>query len=84
MCFLHDLGYSVRYCDLDGIWSYTDISYCSNGEYDLLEQQVHYHRRHLHHCRRHYYRHRNRHNHHRRGRHDYHHHHRRRSRHHHQ
>ncbi|XP_022293316.1 adhesion G protein-coupled receptor B1-like isoform X2 [Crassostrea virginica] len=33
-------GYSVRYCDLDAIWSYTDISYCSNGEYDLLEQQL--------------------------------------------
>lgn len=33
-------GYSSRYCDMYGLWGYTDLSYCAENDYDTLEQEV--------------------------------------------
>lgn len=33
-------GYSSRYCDMYGLWGYTDLSYCAENDYDTLEQEL--------------------------------------------
>lgn len=39
-CPTDKTGYSSRYCDMYGIWDFTDLSYCAENDFDSLEQEL--------------------------------------------
>lgn len=39
-CPSDETGYSSRYCDMYGIWNITDLSYCTENDFDTLEQDL--------------------------------------------